>query len=608
MKSSKAPPPLIPPKMGSGDTELMMGDHSDVWTTHCDLSFRKICSVPIKGGPFSLENVSGYANAGQILAIMGPSGSGKTTLLSSLSGRTRLKTGCVYINGEVISKKAQRTRLGYVMQNDIFFPTLTLRQTLIYTAFLRLSDKKYLTSADKLKKVDDIIETLELYQCQNSVVGNDVNRGLSGGEKKRLSVACELITDPSILLIDEPTSGLDSCTAGYLINTLKQYAQKSSKTIIMTVHQPSSKMYQMFDSLLLLSNGKTAYFGPSHEVLPHFASLGMHLEAHYNPAEFLLEKMKSDEQKLLQKWEETQNQNRCCQLDANEDWETTSTDSIFDSWHTSFGTQVRVLAERNIQLAKPRIFSKINVIQTIILALMSGFVWFRTPRSEASLTDLEGWMFFSSNYWMLFVLFQALWSLPSERAMINKERRAGAYRFSSYFVAKLVEAPLEVILPCLYLIICYPMVGGQTLTGFVGLMFNQILSSLAAQSIGIFLGSVLEPSTATTAAAIFTVAAQLLGGYLTNNIPTYLKVSSLVYNGLRNMQIIEFFFGVPITCGIPSQLLSCSNNVTGYIDPVDILERHTTGFSFPYWSNSAVLVAFVLVFRILTFFVLRKVL
>lgn len=412
MKSAKSPPPLIPSKEMTGHTELIMNDPSDVWIAQCDLSFHKICTSSVNGSNFSLQNVSGYAKAGQILAIMGPSGSGKTTLLSSLSGRSHLKSGAVYINGDVISKKVQRTRLGYVMQNDIFFPTLTLRQTLAYTAFLRLSDKKYLTCADKLKKVDDIIETLELYQCQNSIVGDDVNRGLSGGEKKRLSVACELITDPSILLIDEPTSGLDSCTAGYLINILKQYAQKSCKTIVMTVHQPSSRMFQMFDSLLLLSNGRTVYFGPTQEVVPYFAGLGMHLETNYNPAEFLLEKMKSDQSKLQVCWEDNQKRNNgCCTLESS-DWDT-STDSIYDEWQTSFSTQVRVLAERNILLAKPRIFSTINIVQTITLAFISGFVWFNTPREEPYITDLEGWMFFSSHYWMLFVLFQALWSLPS---------------------------------------------------------------------------------------------------------------------------------------------------------------------------------------------------
>lgn len=198
--------------------------------------------------------------------------------------------------------------------------------------------------------------------------------------------------------------------------------------------------------------------------------------------------------------------------------------------------------------------------------------------------------------------------------MIQKERKSGAYRFSSYFIAKFVEAPLEVILPCLYLIICYPFIGGRRFTAFVGILLNQILSSLAAQSIGIFLGSALEPNTATTTAAIFTVAAQLLGGYLTNNIPTYLKVSSLVYNGLRNMQIIEFHFGVPITCGSHSLFPSCFGNVTSavvskgiFIDPQDILERNNlSGFVFPYWSHSAVLFAFILVFKVLTFFVLRK--
>jgi ABC-type multidrug transport system ATPase subunit len=128
-----------------------------------------------------------------------------------------------------------------------------------YTALLRLPDSKY-TRSEKLDKVEEIIDVLDLRRAQHTIVGDASKRGLSGGEKKRLSIACELITNPSVLLIDEPTSGLDSCTATTLMQMLKEYASKQQKCVILAVHQPSSKIFHLFDQLLLLSDGNVSFW------------------------------------------------------------------------------------------------------------------------------------------------------------------------------------------------------------------------------------------------------------------------------------------------------------------------------------------------------------
>jgi ABC-type multidrug transport system ATPase subunit len=624
------------PFLGQPSSEL--SSSSELWDEVCELTFTNLSTYPVPGSPFALRNVTGVAKPGQILAVMGESGCGKTTLLNTISGRVRLESGRICVNGEPITKKHRRTRIGYVLQHDVFFPSLSLKQTLIYTALLRLSEKKY-SYKDKMQKVEDIIEVLDLYKCQNNLVGNDITfRGLSGGEKKRLSIACELITNPSVLLIDEPTSGLDSFTATQLITTLKNYAQKTSKNVIITVHQPSSRMFKMFDSLLAIASGRTAYFGPTSDMTTHMAHIGLPIEANYNPADFLLEKLKFDEQKVIKAWENHYHSKtdkilevdgECGKeklsmvtivtskglplpMDRMSDTSSTTTNAFpnkkHSSWATSFLTQVCVLTQRNAQLAFPRLFSKVNIIQTLVLALLAGFTWFQTERVENNLQNLEGWMFFSSHYWMLFVLFQALWAFPPEKPIIEKERRSGAYRFTAYYTAKmLAETPMEILLPSIYLLISYPLMGG-TLAAFVGLMMSQMLSSLAAQSIGLFLGSVMNVEAATTVAAIVTVAAQLLGGYLSTNIPTYFKIFSLVYNGLRNMQIIEFYYGNPILCGLESKFLSCKNETGSdfFIHPDDLLSKDETGFMFPFWSHSAVLIGIIVTFRMLSYVALRR--
>jgi hypothetical protein len=156
-----------------------------------------------------------------------------------------------------------------------------------------------------------------------------------------------------------------------------------------------------------------------------------------------------------------------------------------------------LIGTSNWGLGIPRVLSKVNLIQTLVLALLTGFTWFQTERVESNLQNLEGWMF-SSHYWMIFVIFQDLWAFPPEQPVVQKERPSSGTS----------------IFPSIYLCIYYPRMGG-TCSAFVGIFISQMLSSMASQSVGLFFTCVMEVEAFTT---IFTVAAQLLGGYLSTNI------------------------------------------------------------------------------------------
>ncbi|KAG2554670.1 hypothetical protein PVAP13_9KG595500 [Panicum virgatum] len=234
-----------------------------------------------------LGGISGSASPGEVLALMGPSGSGKTTLLSILGGRAGggAVEGCVSYNDEPYGKSLKR-RIGFVTQDDVLFTHLTVKETLTYAALLRLP--RTMTRQQKRERAMDIIYELGLERCQDTMIGGSFVRGVSGGERKRVCIGNEILINPSLLFLDEPTSGLDSTTALRIIQLLHDIAE-DGKTVITTIHQPSSRLFHKFDKLILLGKGSLLYFGKASEAMPYFQSIGCTPFIAMNPAEFLLD-------------------------------------------------------------------------------------------------------------------------------------------------------------------------------------------------------------------------------------------------------------------------------------------------------------------------------
>ena len=263
-----------------------------------------------------LNQVSGQAKAGEILAILGPSGSGKTSLLDCIATRSNFQHGHLLYHSHPVctghlgkSGKAPRTaslsppsplsssstfddtvpsqsilqkhlkrNMAYIQQNDIFFSHLTVHDQLTYTALLRLGDD--VPTLEKHKHVKHMIHLLQLHKCQHTPI-----RLISGGERKRVNIATELLTNPSILLLDEPTSGLDSTSAVSLMTLLSSLATKFQKTIITSIHQPSSKTYFSFHKVLFLTDGCVVYYGTPQHSLEYLQKLDMPCPDGYNAAD-----------------------------------------------------------------------------------------------------------------------------------------------------------------------------------------------------------------------------------------------------------------------------------------------------------------------------------
>ncbi|TDH71903.1 hypothetical protein CCR75_000983 [Bremia lactucae] len=239
-----------------------------------------------------LHKVSGRVVRGEVLGLLGPSGSGKTTLLNALSamdnGRS-LYVGELLLNGKRLSKDYRRVA-ACVQQYDLLYPTLTVKECIIYSAQLRLPAT--LSDAVKHAMVDRVIAELDLTHVANSRIGSDGGssgwRGVSGGEKRRVSIGMELVTSPQILILDEPTSGLDSFSAHSVVQLIKELANHG-RIVVLSIHQPSARSFLQLDKIMLLGKGKMLYSGAPAESINFFQDLGFKCHKHENIADFILD-------------------------------------------------------------------------------------------------------------------------------------------------------------------------------------------------------------------------------------------------------------------------------------------------------------------------------
>jgi len=223
---------------------------------------------------------------------MGSSGAGKTTLLNILSDRiggSGKIEGDMTANGKPLSQIDFGSYSAYVMQDDVLLETMSPREAFLFSAKLRISG----TVEEKIEKVEILIKELKLTKCADTAVGSVLARGISGGERKRCSIGVELVTDPSVLFLDEPTSGLDSYTSLVVIKLMVKQA-RTGRTILSTIHQPSSDIFNIFDRLLLLCDGNTIYQGAAKDATKHFNAIEYTCPTYSNPADYFMEQMHAE--------------------------------------------------------------------------------------------------------------------------------------------------------------------------------------------------------------------------------------------------------------------------------------------------------------------------
>lgn len=418
-----------------------------------------------------LHSVSADLGPGSLTAIIGGSGSGKTTLLNTLAERvtsSRLSQGGVATFNGI--QGVHGIRHAYVMQQDILLPTLTVRETLTYAAELRLPSS---TSAeDCVKVVEEVILELGLKECANTRVGNSQHRGCSGGEKRRVSIGVQLLANPSVLFLDEPTTGLDATSAFQLIRTLKNLAQKG-RTIITTIHQPRSEIWDLFDNLIILSKGSPVYSGSIPDCLPWFDALGYQIPPFVNPAEFVIDIAAVDNrtpeleeestarvQRLKEAWAE-EGAKRF--LPSEKAVESSSKKRNSSSrTHAGFLRQVRVLSNRTLKVTyRDPLGMTASIGEAIFMGIICGYLFYDLGSDLPGIRSRQGGLYTVAGLQGYLILIFEIYRMTIDIPVFDRESSENCVDALPFIISRrLARLPTEDLpVPFLFATIIYFMAG-----------------------------------------------------------------------------------------------------------------------------------------------------
>jgi len=553
---------------------------------------------------YILRNVNCEARPGEIMAIAGPSGAGKSTLLEILAGvipPSRV-SGEVLVNGQPINARCFRRLSGYVAQDEALFPLLTVKETLMYSARLRLPGSFHTAAAI----VQELLKQLGLEHVANVRIGSESNRGISGGEKRRVSVGVDLVHDPGVLLIDEPTSGLDSASALNIILLLKSMTIKQGKTIVLTIHQPGFRILELFDKILLLSNGTVHHHGSLLLLEQRLIFAGHFIPRHVNVLEFAIEMTES---LAMEDSEARETENSDVAQDEELNRRNPNRYSNIEETIYANGRfkEVLILVQRfsHIICRTNQLFAA-RILQAVLGGVVLGTL-FMNVMNDSKRHKLQTQIGFFA-YSLAFLLSSTTEGLPiflQERRILKRETSKGAYRVSSYVVSNtLVFLPFLLVVALLYSTPVYWLVGlRRTTDGFlyfllvvwmVVLMSNSFVACFSALVPNFIMGTSLI---AGLVGSFF-----LFSGYFIakDEMPKYwifMHYLSLFKYPFECFMINEY--------GGEEGKRKCLKNIEGscYLDGEEFLKQQGVEESNK-WSNLAVMTGFILGYRLLCFLIL----
>ncbi|XP_012525944.1 protein white [Monomorium pharaonis] len=494
-----------------------------------------------------LKDVCGVAYPGELLVIMGASGAGKTTLLNALTFRSTRRlsaSGLMAANGHRISSGVLTSRMAYVQQNDLFIGTLTVTEHLMFQAAVRMD--RQIPRLQRIKRVNEVIDEFALSNCRNTKIGVPGRvKGLSGGEMKRLSLASEVLTDPPLMFCDEPTSGLDSFMAHQVVSILKALAA-CGKTIVATLHQPSSEVFALFDKILLMAEGRVAFMGTTAQACAFFKTLGAVCPSNHNPADFFVQVLAVVPGRELtcryaiettcdafRKSEDGVNLARQAETVHGEFEDTLkrsrySKDSDRSLYKANWCEQFRAVLWRSwLSVIREPILIKVRFLQIIMVALLIGVIYFGQRIDQDGVMNINGALFIFLTSMTFQNVFAVVNVFCAELPIFLREHKNGMYRTDVYFICKtLAEAPIFLAMPLIFTAIVYPMIGlyPNVKHFFVAAAVVDLVANVSI-SFGYLISCVSSNvSTALSVGPPILIPFLLFGGFFLNtvSVPSYL--------------------------------------------------------------------------------------
>lgn len=490
-----------------------------------------------------LYNVSGNVQCGNLLGIMGPSGSGKTTLMATISHRTKGNfEGELLLNGRPVSEEVMIKISGFVPQHDITFEQLTTLEHLYLMANLKM-DRRTTKTALKAR-VDYMVIALGMREFLDATLSM-----LSGGERKKVALAVQLLNDPPILFCDEVTTGLDSYSATHIVNTLKRIA-RTGKIVICTIHQPASGVFDKFDEIVLLSNGRLAYQGPIPMINQLFQKFNYKCPDLYNKADFVISIMNSDSEQTKR------NVDEMCKL--------SSTDKQTDLNYDLFNDQILLDYTQHLKIQKSLwITQLILILNRSIICLLRNYkvkllelgtimflgVILSTPYLDLKFDTkaVQNWQ----GFWFSLItnsIFQycytSIITYQAEFPVVHREVSNNIYALSVYYISQIVITFIWTVLETMvytYLVFWVVGVNWELL-----IVTTFVINMLICRSYGSVLSAFFDKF---ENIVIFSLvydylAVSLCGAYISlGTLPFilyYLKYFSIFFLGCETLSILQW--------------------------------------------------------------------
>ncbi|XP_051945907.1 ATP-binding cassette sub-family G member 8 isoform X1 [Xyrauchen texanus] len=582
----------------------------------------------------AIKDLNLRVHSGQMLAVIGSSGCGKTSLLDIITCRDEggsVKSGEILINGKPSTRSLVKKSIAHVRQDDRLLPHLTVRETLAFVAKLRLP--AHFSQEQRDQRVDDVIAELRLRQCAHTRVGNDYVRGVSGGERRRVSIAVQLLWNPGILILDEPTSGLDSFTAHNLVITLSRLA-RGNRLVLLSVHQPRSDIFQLFDLVVLMSSGSAVYCGQAKDMVPYFTALEYPCPRYCNPSDYYVDLISIDRRspeieaeclertgilaaQFVEKVKNTEDfmwkSEDCGPLALDSPQSSTPSISNKESVITVSKQKNRYPGKLHqfTTLIRRQVFNDyrdlvtlvVHGLESLLMSLLIGFLYYGAEGEGLSVQDTVALLYMIGALTPFAVVLDVIAKCHSERAMLYHELEDGMYSVTPYFFAKVLgELPEHCAFTLVYGVPIYWLAGLNSAPDRFLLNFLLVwLIVYCSRCMALFVAAVL-PTLQTSAFmgnALFTVF-YLTAGFVISLENMWLVASwfsqiSFMRWGFEGMLQVQFRgTKLPITIG----------NLTIELDGIKVVEMMKMNQN-PLYSCYLVLIAVAVVFILLYYVSLK---